>query len=192
MVDEEQNRLDSVAVEHGRFVLKGMVDLPKFVYMFVVRHDGGNCIFSKILLENKDITMRGDANDRSCEYSGATLHGEYMDYVKYLLQIPYQLKVQQLYNELSEADANGEQQRKSAIEEELSVMRDSVISVLMRYRPDAARSQAAAALVYDQVSIHGMEEKVFAVSKFDKDFTGSYYLNKLREEIAAGKSDGRR
>lgn len=62
-------------------------------------------------------------------------------------------------------------------------MRDSVISQLMRYRPDAPRSQAAAALVYDQTSIHGTDERAFAVSKFDDDFTDSYYLNRLRESI---------
>lgn len=186
LVDEEQNTLDSVAIENGRFVLKGNLKQPKFVYMFASHDNGDNCIFSKILLENKDIIMKGNAQDRKCEYSGATLNDEYMDYVRYLLEIPYQKKVQKLYNDLAEASANGKQQLKSEIEKELSAMRDSVISELMRYRPDAPRSQAAAALVYDQTSIHGIEEKAFAVSKFDADFTESYYLNKLREEIAKG------
>ncbi len=136
------------------------------------------------MLENKDITLKGNAEDRKCEYSGASMHDEYMDYVRYLLEIPAQKEVQKLYNDLAVASANGREQEKSEIEKTLSVMRDSVISELMRYRPDAGRSQAAAALVYDQTSIHGVEEKAFAVSKFDTDFTDSYYLNKLREEIA--------
>lgn len=67
--------------------------------------------------------------------------------------------------------------------QELSIMRDSVVSKLMNYKPDAGRSQAAAALVYDQTSIHGIEEKKFAISLFDSTFLDSYYLNKMRQEI---------
>lgn len=54
--------------------------------------------------------MKGNAQELKCEYSGATLHDEYMDYVKYLLQLPSQKKVQQLYDRLAEADANGTEQ----------------------------------------------------------------------------------
>ena len=120
---------------------------------------------------------------REVTFEGATLHEEYMEYVKYLLTIPEQKEVQGLYNDLSEAIANGETSRKEKIMQELSIKRDTVISILMRYKEDAGRSQAAAALVYDQTSIHGIEEKKFAVSKFDSTFTDSYYLNKLRKEV---------
>lgn len=189
LIDEEQNILDSVTVENGEFVLKGSIEQPRFVYIFAYHNSGENCIFSKLLLENKHIIMEGNATESRCEYSGATLNDEYRDYVRHLLQIPYQKEVQNLYNDLAVAIANENGQLKSEIENRLSITRDSVISELMRYKPDAPRSQAAAALVYDQTSIHGLEEKKYAVSKFDKNFTDSYYLNKLREEIADNKPD---
>lgn len=108
--DENLNTIDSVKADNGKFVLKGTLEHPEFVYLFATRDDGENCIFSKILLDNNDITMKGNAQELKCEYSGATLHDEYMDYVKYLLQLPSQKKVQQLYDRLAEADANGTEQ----------------------------------------------------------------------------------
>lgn len=190
LVDENQNVIDSVNVQNGRFILNGAVEKPKFVYLFASRKNGDNCIFSKLLIENKSITMKGNAEDRKCQFFGATLNDEYMEYVKYLLQIPAQKEVQKLYNELAVASANNNHQLKYNLENKLSIMRDSVISELMRYKQDASRSQAAAALVYDQTSIHSIEEKRNAVSKFDSDFEDSYYLNKLREEVNCNKPDG--
>lgn len=183
IIDENQKIIDSLSFDNGNFIAKGHVDQPRFVYIFINDKLGNNCIFSKLLIENKNIQMQVDASERKATFIGASLHEEYMDYVKYLLTIPEQKVVQKLYNDLSVASANGQVERKEEIMQELSVMRDSVISILMKYKQDAGRSQAAAALVYDQTSIHGIDEKKFAISKFDPTFTDSYYLNKLRQEV---------
>ena len=130
-----------------------------------------------------------DAQKREATYSGATLHEEYTAYVQYPPTIPEQKIIQDLYDQLSVAIANGDNKHKTEVMQELSIMRDSVVSKLMNYKPDAGRSQAAAALVYDQTSIHGIEEKKFAISLFDSTFLDSYYLNKMRQEIkTASKS----
>ncbi|HIU54655.1 MAG TPA: copper resistance protein NlpE N-terminal domain-containing protein [Candidatus Gallibacteroides avistercoris] len=186
VMDEDQNIIDSTSFNQGSFVVKGRVDQPRFVYIFVNDNKGDNYIFSKFLVENKDIKMQVDALERKATFLGAALHEEYMDYVRYLLSIPEQKIVQGLYNDLYVASANGEMEQRERVQQELSKMRNSVISILMRYKQDAGRSHAAAALVYDQTSIHGVDEKRFAISKFDSNFTDSYYLNKLRREVDAG------
>lgn len=186
ILDEDQNIIDSTSFNDGEFIVKGHVDQPRFVYIFINDDQGNNYLFSKFLVENKGIQMQVDAHERKATFIGAPLHEEYMDYVKYLLTLPEQQIVQNLYNDLSVASANEETERVKKIQQELSQMRDTVVSILMRYKQDAGRSHAAAALIYDQTSIHGIDEKKFAISKFDSSFTDSYYLNKLRKEIESG------
>lgn len=183
VIDEECNLLDSTTFDNGSFVVKGRVDQPVFVYVIVEDGDGNNCIFSRLLAENCDMLMHVDAAERRASFDGAALHDEYMGYVRYLLAMPEQRTVQRLYDDLNVARANGDRSGEERIGRELSEMRDTVIARLMGYGRNAARSQAAAALVYDQTSIHGIGEKRFAISMFDPDFNDSYYLNRLRREV---------
>ena len=61
VMDEDQNIIDSTSFNQGSFVVKGRVDQPRFVYIFVNDKKGDNYIFSKFLVENKDIKMQVDA-----------------------------------------------------------------------------------------------------------------------------------
>lgn len=182
VLDDDGSVIDSCLIEDGKFRVDIKLDYPRFITIIGNDIDDNNVLFSRLLAENSDIEISSNPDTRKTEFKGAALHDEYMEYMKYLLSLPEQEKVQDLYDDITKASVNGDEIKKNELYEELYSATDSVVSKLLNFKTDSPNSQAAAALVYEQISRLSNENKKFALSKFSKTLN-SYYLDLLKNDV---------
>ena len=186
--DASNNTIDSVHFEKGRFLVKGHLDMPQRTIVYIA-DDSGDCMFfTGVFLANGKVTFEGDtAGFMTHRFIGSSLNDEYLEYGKYIASLDEMKRM----NVVQEQKRKAFEAKEVALEKELSEERvklgREVMKKIVEYKPDGRKSHVAAAKVAELAYSMGLEDQMYAVSLFDGDFTESYYINSLKNNIEREK-----
>lgn len=189
-VNAANEPVDTVDMVAGRFTLTGKLETPQIVTLCVCDEAGEVLLYDEAFVSNENISFHADLADesrKSRKIEGSAYHAENQAYEQYIRSLSDYREMNRMSEEIQRAYMAGDKLTAN----ELGGKRDSLIMDLVEkiiaFKADGASSHVAAYQVYNYVGGMGIAEKEQVLSLFSRDFTTSYYLNRLKSDVAAEK-----
>ena len=182
-VDADWITVDSAALKDTKTTLKGDVDSPEVLYVFVDKVRGAVPVF----IEKGDIKLSADIkNLRSAKIENSKANDEYERFMTQVMGA-FDKKIQKLGSKYGVAQKNGDTAEVNRLEKEYEDIEKNRKQIMLKYMQDNNASVVAPYIVYSNSYMFELNELEAAANSADKSISDNKYVKLLKNRVATLK-----
>ena len=185
---EFQVKADSSNIIGGKFNLKANLDNPRVVHIYIRDNEGNNIYMMNILAEAGSIHLVAEkGKDRVPRVINSKLNDDFVSCRDYARNLQASKDSYNLSKAINKYYLAGDKENVNNLEIKKIEITKSIIDSILAWKPTTVSKQVQIYYVCDYASSLPISEQIEISNIFPKNYKGSYYLNKFREDIENAK-----